>query len=65
MRVTGSMIVFQGFLVLYEEGKDEPENGKSDERLPDLSQDQPLDLLGIEPKQHFTQPPAQDTRKPL
>ena len=34
MRVTGAIIAFQGFLVLYEEGKDEPEDGKSEERLP-------------------------------
>ena len=45
LRAIGSVIVFQGFLALYEEGKDEPENGKSDQRLPDLAQGQPLDLL--------------------
>jgi DNA topoisomerase-1 len=65
LRAIGSVIVFQGFLALYEEGKDEPENGKSDERLPDLSQGQPLNLLGIEPKQHFTQPPPRYTEAAL
>jgi len=65
LRAIGSVIVFQGFLALYEEGKDEPENGKSDETLPDLSQGQPLDLLGIEPKQHFTQPPPRYTEAAL
>ncbi len=65
LRATGSVIVFQGFLTLYEEGHDEPENGKSDERLPDLSEGQPLDLLGIEPKQHFTQPPPRYTEATL
>jgi DNA topoisomerase-1 len=59
------VIVFQGFLALYEEGKDEPENGQPDERLPNLSQGQPLDLLGIEPKQHFTQPPPRYTEATL
>jgi len=66
LRATGSVIVFQGFLVLYEEGKDEPaENGKFDERLPDLLKGQPLELLGIEPKQHFTQPPPKFTEATL
>ena len=41
------------------------ENGKADERLPDLSPGQPLDLLGIEPKQHFTQPPPRYTEATL
>ncbi|MFZ2446076.1 MAG: type I DNA topoisomerase [Syntrophobacteraceae bacterium] len=56
-RVTGSIVKFQGFLALYEEAKDEPEDDKADVRLPDLSEGQALDLLGIDPKQHFTQPP--------
>jgi len=65
LRAVGSVILFQGFLVLYEEGKDEPEDGESGERLPELSRDQPLDLLGIEPKQHFTQPPPRYTEASL
>ncbi|MGP8088496.1 MAG: type I DNA topoisomerase [Syntrophobacteraceae bacterium] len=65
LRAVGSVIVFQGFLALYEEGKDEPENGKSDQRLPELAQGQPLDLLVIEPKQHFTQPPPRYTEAAL
>jgi len=66
LRAIGSVTVFQGFLALYEEGKDEPaENGKSDENLPDLSRGQALDLLGIEPKQHFTQPPPRYTEASL
>ncbi|HYA40551.1 MAG TPA: type I DNA topoisomerase [Syntrophobacteraceae bacterium] len=66
LRAIGSVIVFQGFLALYEEGKDEPgEEGKSDERLPDLLRGQHLDLLGIESKQHFTQPPQRYTEATL
>ena len=65
-RANGSVIVFQGFLTLYEEGKDEPEDGKSDERLPDLSEGQPLRRLEpIKPKQHFTQPPPRFTEATL
>jgi DNA topoisomerase-1 len=65
LRAIGSVTVFQGFLALYEEGKDEPENGKPDQRLPELAQGQPLDLLVIEPKQHFTQPPPRYTEAAL
>ncbi len=65
LRTTGSVIAFPGFLTLYEEGKDEAEDGKSEERLPDLAQGQALDLLKIEPRQHFTQPPPRFTEATL
>ena len=65
LRANGSVIVFQGFLTLYEEGKDDAESGKSEETLPDLSEAQPLDLKGIDPKQHFTQPPPRFTEATL
>ena len=45
--------------------KDEPEKGKAEEKLPELSEGQPLDLLGIEPKQHFTQPAPRYTEATL
>ncbi|MGC8492965.1 MAG: type I DNA topoisomerase [Syntrophobacteraceae bacterium] len=64
-RATGSVIAFPGFLALYEEGQDEPESGKSDERLPDLTEGQPLELLSLDPKQHFTQPPPRYTEATL
>jgi len=51
------VLKFPGFLALYEEGKDEPEEDKNEVRLPELAEGQALRLLGIEPKQHFTQPP--------
>ncbi len=56
-RANGSVITFHGFLALYEEGKDEPEDEKGDVRLPEVFEGQSLDLLAIDPKQHFTQPP--------
>ncbi len=65
LRANGSVIVFPGFLALYEEAKDEPEKGEAEERLPDLSEGQPLDLLELEPKQHFTQPPPRFTEATL
>jgi DNA topoisomerase-1 len=56
LRATGSVIRFDGFLKLYEEGADEPES-EDGARLPALTQDEPLDGRKIAAKQHFTEPP--------
>ncbi|MBM3129597.1 MAG: type I DNA topoisomerase [Chloroflexi bacterium] len=74
-RANGSILKFRGFLAVYKEGKDDAEN-KDDEAnrvlsevegkiLPPLARDEPLDLLGIFPEQHFTQPPARYTEATL
>ena len=58
-RATGSSIRFPGFLVIYEEAKDEdeaPEEGEG-KILPPLSTGELLDLLRLLPEQHFTKPP--------
>jgi len=58
-RATGSSIRFPGFLILYEEAKDEdaaPEEGEG-KILPPLSEGEILDLLRLLPEQHFTKPP--------
>ncbi|MFH0886891.1 MAG: DNA topoisomerase, partial [bacterium] len=53
-RAVGSVIRFDGFMTLYVESK---ENGDEEEGLlPELFQDQKLEVLGIIPKQHFTEP---------
>lgn len=49
-RAAGSVIKFDGFLKIYGETKEE--------LLPPLEKDEPLELLKLEPKQHFTEPPA-------
>jgi DNA topoisomerase-1 len=54
---TGSVPVFQGFMALYMEGEDNRENGDQENALPPLSEREVLELLGLNPKQHFTQPP--------
>ena len=58
-RVTGSVLKFDGFLKVYEESKE----GKDEEdealrhKLPPLEQGQSLALRGLNPEQHFTEPP--------
>jgi DNA topoisomerase-1 len=66
-RANGSILKFKGFLAVYSESKDEPTD-EDDERnkiLPPLARDEPLDLLGIFPEQHFTQPPPRFTEATL
>ena len=65
-RATGSTLLFDGFLKVYEEKKDEEENqngkpAKSPDEpvlLPKLDKDEILKLLKLDPNQHFTKPPA-------
>ncbi len=65
-RANGSILKFRGFLAVYTEGKDEPgEDDDSNKILPPLARNDPLDLLGIYPEQHFTQPPPRYTEASL
>jgi DNA topoisomerase-1 len=66
-RANGSILKFRGFLAVYAEGKDEPgdKDDESNKVLPPLARDEPLDLLGIYPEQHFTQPPPRYTEATL
>ncbi len=68
LRATGSIVQFEGFLKLYEEGHDErlhATRGKDDRtedddlsrRLPALAEGEPVTDRSIETEQHFTQPP--------
>ena len=70
-RATGQTVLFDGFLRLYREDRDEPEAGKPEEEddneklLPPLSQGQSLENLGITPEQHFTKAPPRYTEASL
>ncbi len=55
VRATGSVIRFDGFLKIYEEGIDDAVG--DDGALPALAKGDPLDPRNIEAKQHFTEPP--------
>jgi DNA topoisomerase I len=58
LRATGSTLVFDGFLTLYQEDRDDPaEDDQSERRLPKLEQGERLAREAILPEQHFTQPP--------
>lgn len=64
LRSTGSRIKFPGFMTVYIESKENPENDK-DVILPDLVQGQLLKLTKLLPKQHFTEPPPRFTEASL
>ncbi len=62
-KATGSSIVFPGFTSVYEETSETGEKGE--QALPPVNKGDVLNLKGIEPKQHFTQPPARYTEASL
>ena len=59
-RASSSSMKFSGFTAVYVEGKDEDKEEKTSP-LPSLQEGQILPLLGFDPQQHFTQPPARYT----
>ncbi len=60
-RATGSVVKFMGFMAVYMEEKSEDQAPSDDDNgeaiLPPLQEGEPLKLVKLEPKQHFTQPP--------
>ncbi|HZP83828.1 MAG TPA: type I DNA topoisomerase [Chthonomonadaceae bacterium] len=61
-RATGSVVKFDGFMRVYTEGKDTDELADDEQPpLPPLVKEQPLDLIKLEPRQHFTEPPPRYT----
>jgi DNA topoisomerase-1 len=63
-RATGSVIRFDGFLKLYQEGRDDEED-EENRRLPALKAQDALDRLDVRPEQHFTEPPPRYTEASL
>ncbi|MEN3930950.1 type I DNA topoisomerase [Microvirga sp. W0021] len=56
LRATGQVIRFDGFLTLYQEGKDD-ETEEEDRRLPPMRKGEMLERKEIAANQHFTEPP--------
>lgn len=62
-KASGYKVDFDGFTILYVEGKDTEE--EKEKQLPTLEKDMPLKLKELVPNQHFTQPPARFTEASL
>ena len=65
LRATGQTLVFDGFLKLYREGRDDEPDEDAESRLPVLTAEQALRMLEVQPEQHFTQPPPRFTEASL
>jgi DNA topoisomerase-1 len=57
LRATGTVIKFDGFLTLYQEGEDDATDDDESKRLPQMSAGEPLEKRAIAATQHFTEPP--------
>jgi DNA topoisomerase-1 len=57
LRATGTVVKFDGFLKVYQEGRDEEEDDEESRRLPAMSAGEALSKKTIAADQHFTEPP--------
>jgi DNA topoisomerase-1 len=64
-RANGSIIKFRGFMSVYMEGRDDSSEEDKESILPELVEGQILQLLGLTPEQHFTQPPPRYSESTL
>jgi len=65
LRANGQVMVFEGFIAIYEEGKDDSVVDEDDKRLPQLSEGEKATKKSVDPEQHFTQPPPRYTEATL
>ena len=57
LRATGQVVKFDGFLAVYQEGKDDDADDDDSRRLPIINQDEDLKRKDLAVTQHFTEPP--------
>ena len=59
LRATGQVVIFPGFLAVYEEGRDQKADADEDDAnlLPKLAKGDNPAKKGVDASQHFTQPP--------
>ncbi|WP_292289992.1 type I DNA topoisomerase [Marivita sp.] len=65
LRANGQVVLFDGFLRVYEEGRDDAVVDDDDKRLPQISEGEKAEKRRITPDQHFTQPPPRYTEATL
>ena len=67
LRATGSILLFDGFLKLYREDRDDPaeDDDNGDKILPKVAENEALDADKFTPEQHFTKPPPRYTEASL
>ena len=67
LRATGQVVLFDGFLAIYEEGRDDDaaEDDGDDKRLPQMAEGEKMAKSSVVAEQHFTQPPPRYTEATL
>jgi DNA topoisomerase-1 len=66
LRATGQVVLFDGFMRVYEEGRDDQVVDDDDgKRLPQIMQGESIAKNAVSPEQHFTQPPPRYTEATL
>lgn len=63
LRANGQVVLFDGFLKVYDEGRDE--EGDDEGRLPQIMQGEAVEKRSVTPAQSFTQPPPRYTEATL
>jgi len=61
----GTVITFRGFLLAYEEGRDEPAIDDEERLLPKLAEGDALEASRLDPDDHSTSPPSRFTEATL
>lgn len=67
LRANGQVMLFDGFMKVYQEGRDDPRNGDGDDErsLPQMAEGEKIARKSVMPEQHFTQPPPRYTEATL
>ena len=66
LRATGQVVLFDGFLALYQEDRDDAADEEGEgARLPQMREGEALARGAVTPSQHFTQPPPRYTEASL
>ena len=65
LRANGQVMVFDGFIAVYEEGRDDTVVDDDDKRLPQITEGEAAAKQSVDPEQHFTQPPPRYTEATL
>ncbi|GIX15533.1 MAG: hypothetical protein KatS3mg118_3492 [Paracoccaceae bacterium] len=65
LRASGQVLLFDGFLKVYEEGRDDSPEDEDAARLPAMAAGEALAQRAVLPQQHFTQPPPRYTEATL
>ena len=63
LRANGQVVLFDGFLKVYDEGRDE--DGDDEGRLPQIMEGEAAEKRKVTPEQHFTQAPPRYTEATL